>query len=253
MERLEKVIEEFLKRTQKECMKVSVIEGEPGILDDKLGGKAYLPIGEEYPVDKEGKPMFLVAQFNLKNVDLDGWPKSGVVEIFVDANLNWPSQYVIKYFEEGLEYQENLPEVDSKYPIIDQPLKIVLKKAISVMPFSEHRFMDTVAEIIKDLYGEQASNFPEMDAFFGNNDWPEMFINKIKNPACNVGGYADFTQQDPRDREHVEKKECLFKLDSNLSFKHINIGDAGILFTFITEEDIKNGNFQNAVVDWDCC
>ncbi|MBR3887608.1 MAG: DUF1963 domain-containing protein [Clostridia bacterium] len=253
MEKLEKVIEEFLKRTAKECMKVVVVEGEPGILDDKLGGRPYLPVGEEYPLDKDGKPMYLVAQFNLKNVDLEGWPKTGIIEIFIDADLGWPCQYKIKYFEEGLEYQEELPKVEMEYPIIETPVKIVLEKATSIMPFSEHRFIDTVAEIIKDLYGETATNYPEMDSFFGTDDWPEPFIDKIENPRCNIGGYADFTQSDPRDREHTEKKECLFKLDSNLDFNNINIGDAGILFTFISKEDIKNARFENAVVDWDCC
>ena len=31
------------------------------------------------------------------------------------------------------------------------------------------------------------------------------------------------------------------------------IGDSGIIFVFISKEDIKSGNFANAVVDWDCC
>ncbi len=253
MDKLEKVIEEFVNRTQKECMKIKIIEGVPEILDDKLGGKAYLPVGEEYPLDESGNPMFLVAQFNLKNVDLEGWPKSGIVEIFVDADLSWPCQYAIRYFEEGLEYQEDLPEVVAEYPVVEKPLKIGFEKTLGIMPLSEHRFVSTVTEIIKELYGENVTNFSEMDKFFENDDWMELFCEKLKNPACNIGGYADFTQQDPRDREHTEKKECLFKLDTNLDFKNINIGDAGIIFAFITKEDIENGKFENAVVDWDCC
>lgn len=253
MEKLDRVIEEFLKRTQKECMSVCVLDGEPEILDDKLGGKPYLPKGEEYPLDKDGNPMTLVAQFNLKRVDLQGWPKDGIIEIFVDADLGWPCQYVVKYYKDGLEYQENLPEIVAKYPVIKNPVKIGLKKEFGVMPFSDYRFIDTVSEIIKDLYGESVSNYSEIESFFENEDWPEKFIDKIDNPRCNIGGYADFTQQDPRDTEHTEKKECLFKLDSNFSFKNISIGDSGILFVFISKEDIENANFENAVVDWDCC
>lgn len=253
MENLEKVIEEFLNRTKKGCMKVNVIEGVPDILDDKLGGIPYIPEGEEYPLDKDGNPMILVTQFNLKNIDLEGWPKEGIIEIFIDADLSWPCQYVVKYYKEGLEYKKDLPSAESEYPIIETPVKITFEKSFCVMPFSEHRFIDTVTEIIKDLYGVVVTNYSEIENFFGVDDWPEKFIDKIDNPHCNIGGYADFTQQDPRDREHIEKKECLFKLDSNLDFNNISIGDAGILFVFISKEDIENSNFENAVVDWDCC
>ena len=31
------------------------------------------------------------------------------------------------------------------------------------------------------------------------------------------------------------------------------IGDSGIIFAFISKEDIESGNFENAIVDWDCC
>ena len=92
MEKLDKVIEEFIKRTQKECMKVNTIEEEPGFLDDKLGGKPYLPVGEDYPLDEKGKPMALIAQFNLKHVELDGWPKEGIIEIL---NISKSQSYLI--------------------------------------------------------------------------------------------------------------------------------------------------------------
>ena len=49
----------------------------------------------------------------------------------------------------------------------------------------------------------------------------------------NLGGYADFTQTDPRPIKDAEnKEECLIKIDSNLGHG-IMIGDSGIIFSFI--------------------
>ncbi len=70
--------------------------------------------------------------------------------------------------------------------------------------------------------------------------------------AGNIGGYADFTQSDPRENVKEDKSECLVKIDSNLGHG-IMIGDSGIIFALISQKDIENCNFENALVDWDCC
>ena len=75
---------------------------------------------------------------------------------------------------------------------------------------------------------------------------------ELSNPAITIGGYPDFTQSDPRYGRLSGKEECLFKLDSWTNGNLFNIGDCGILFTLISLEDLKNNNFENAVVDWDC-
>lgn len=74
-EKILKLAEVFKEKTKKECYKVNVVDGEVGILDDKLGGKPYLPVGEEYPKDNSGEYMPLLLQVNLKNIDLKGYPK----------------------------------------------------------------------------------------------------------------------------------------------------------------------------------
>ncbi len=81
-EKFKKVVEKFKEATEKECYKVLLLEDAPGIMDDKIGGQPYLPIGEEYPKDKDGNFMPLLLQVNLKNVDLANFPKKGILEIF---------------------------------------------------------------------------------------------------------------------------------------------------------------------------
>ncbi len=74
-EKFEKVIEMFKERTKKECYKIEVVDGTPDIMDNKIGGIPYLPIGEEYPKDKNGTPLALLLQVNLKDIDLEDYPK----------------------------------------------------------------------------------------------------------------------------------------------------------------------------------
>ena len=94
-EKFKLVVEEFKKATEKECYKVLLLEDVPSILDDKIGGQPYLPVGEEYPKDKDGNYMPLLLQVNLKNIELDNFPKKGILEIFTDKDVDYPCQYVI--------------------------------------------------------------------------------------------------------------------------------------------------------------
>ena len=70
-----------------------------------------------------------------------------------------------------------------------------------------------------------------------------------------LGGYQDFAQNDPReeDAELATKTESLLKLESAEEYGMSEIGDAGVLFTFISTNDLRNGKFENAVVDYDSC
>lgn len=252
---IKKVMELYKEKTKKECYKIEIEEGvTPGIMDDKIGGIPYLPVGEEYPVDTNNNPMILLIQINLKNIELENYPQEGILEIFVDKELSWPCDYKIKYFKNITEYRNDLTEIDSGNYFYEKPLKINLVKDIEHMPFSDYRSLDVLTEVIKEVANIEVDGFFDIKNFFEKNGcdiYDEMY--KINIFPGNLSGYADFTQSDPRPIKNKEDKvECLVKIDSNLRHD-ITIGDSGILFSFISEEDIKAGNFENAIVDWDCC
>ena len=247
-ESAKKVIEEFKKLTEKECYEIEVMEGIPDILDDKLGGFPYLPEGEEYPSDENGKKLALLLQINLNKIDLKNFPKKGVLEIFTDAENNYPPKYLIKYFEEGKKYQTIFPEIDTTQHIISKPKKISFKKSIDYMLPSDYRYNENLIKAMENITGEKYDNIYEIEQKF-NFEFEELLIKEIKNIPASIGGYPDFTQEDPRPKLNG-KDECLFKLDSNFC-DDINIGDSGILFVFISEESLKNCKFEDAVVDWD--
>ncbi len=252
-EKFFKVVEMFKENTKKDCYKISLLEGEPTILDDKIGGKPYLPIGEEYPKNKNGEPLALLLQVNLKNIDLDGYPKKGILEIYTDKDVDYPCQYSIKYFKEDLEYQTDLPNVDSSHYIVRNGLKISLSKDICYMSINDYRFIKIMCDIVNQVYGTAFNTYDDLDDYFTEFSWYDKLSDECENPSITVGGYPDFTQQDPRYDIKENKDECLFKLDSMEDLKTFSIGDSGILFVLISKEDIQKCNFENGFVDWDCC
>lgn len=251
-EKFNKVIEEFKKQTEKECYRVELVDGVPTILDDKLGGQPYLPVGEEMPKDEDGNYMPLLLQINLKNIDLKGYPNEGILQIYTDKDVNYPCEYAVRYYKEGLEYQNELPEVDVSNYIVNKSIKIRTEKDICHMTPSDYRFVNVMCNIVNDLYNANVTNSRQLDNFFGDFDWYGKTRDVIKIHSSNIGGYPEFTQTDPRYSKIKDKDECLFKLDSYLNTSEINIGDSGILFALISQEDIEKNNFENAVVDWDC-
>ena len=252
---MEKIMELYKKRTEKECYKIEIEESVvPSIMDDKIGGLPYMPIGEEYPVDKKGNPMILLIQINLANIKLDNYPREGILEIFIDKDCSWPCDYKVKYFKNIKEYREDFSEINVENYIYDRPLKIKLTKDVEHMPLSDFRFSKTMAQVIKEIDGVELDGYFDIEDYFkekGSDMYDEMY--KVNIFSGNLGGYADFTQTDPRPIKGFEDNvECLVKIDSNLGHG-IMIGDSGIIFAFVSKEDIRSGSFDNVIVDWDCC
>lgn len=252
---IEEILELYKERTQKECYRIEIEEDiVPSIMDDKIGGLPYLPVGEEYPVDKKGRPMILLIQINLENIKLENYPQEGILEIFIDKECSWPCDYKIKYFKDITEHRKDFSEIDFENYIYEKPLKIKLIKDIEHMPVSDYRFFKVMSQVIKEITGVELKNRFEIDKYFkekGYDMYDELY--KLNIFGGNLGGYADFTQSDPRPiKDFEEKNECLVKIDSYLGHG-IMIGDSGIIFAFVSEEDIKSRKFDSAIVDWDCC
>lgn len=254
------LFDKFKKLTEKECYEIELLEEEPDIKDNKIGGVPYLPIKEEYPKDGLGKPMALLLQVNLKDIKLDNFPNKGILEIFVNQHLmGIDNNFIVKYYEDNLEYQkDSFPTIDKNEFILQKNYKINLKKAKSYMSFNDFRFENTIKDIadsiMKDVLNIDYFVDYDIDKTFG--DILNKYFNEsgVYNPKICIGGYADFTQTDPREDLNIQTKtECLFKLDSTYDLDKICIGDAGIIFALISPEDLKKKEFDKSYVDWDCC
>ena len=253
---LKSIIEEYKKRTMKKCRVVDVTDDTPGIPDDKIGGLPYIPVGEEYPVDSKGKPMALLMQINCKHIGLPEYPSNGILEIFAGAELKWPWEYQLRYYSEGKEFRTDLPVVDLSEFICNRGYKITLSDGIAYMPISDYRSEDLIAEITRDLTGHEIEDIYGLEELYPRDErsnnalW--LLTESIKGEHVTIGGYADFTQEDIRPFEAEGMNMCLLKFDSIIDLKKFDIGDAGIISVLISEDDLKQRNFSNAVLTWDC-
>lgn len=254
-EQLRQIIDEYKKRTECNCCVVEVTEEIPDILDNKIGGIPYLPVGEKYPVDENGEPMALLLQINCKDISVQDFPQTGILEIFAPAELTWPWNCMIKYYPENQKYQTDLSYINFKDFVCLRGYKINTKQGTAYMPTSDYRCGSLVEEITKQVTGKDIKGYFGLNDIFPQDDGKsasELFYDDVAGDYVTIGGYADFTQEDIRPREADGMDICLFKLDSCVDMKKFDIGDAGILCVLMSEEDLKNRNFEKAVLTWDC-
>lgn len=246
MSKYTKLVQKYKEITKKECYEIKIIDdGEPGILDNKIGGKPYLPVGVEWPVDSTGSKMNLLFQVNLKDIKLDNFPEAGILEIFASEIMDWPDECKIFIFEEGLEYQTNLPEQYMEEFYIIAPHKININKRYEHMPMSNEESDKILCKLLENYLNISCkSRWDIKDDEYYNEIYDEI-------TKSNIGGYPDFVQDNSGDY-NSQKDICILKLDDT-SHDDLYIGDCGILRVIVPKEDLKNKNFDNAYLDWDCC
>ena len=244
-----KIISEFEKITSKPCYEISFIENSsPDILDDKIGGEPYLPEGEEYPKDDKGNNLGLLFQINLNQIDLENFPKNGILEIFTDTENYYPPKYKIKYFKEGKKYQTKLPKIKRNEHISQKSYKIKVKKTINYMSSEDFKYKEFIVKAAENVTGIKFKDYNELSKKY--NDQVTIKAEQMNKIRITMGGNPDFCQYDPR-VELNGKNISLFKLDS-MCQHDIRLGDSGILNVLISEDDLKKCNFDNCYLGWDC-
>ena len=270
---LRDIMEKYKERTKKDCYKITLEKEEiPGILDSKIGGNPYIPEGDDIPKDKNGDYMALAIQINFADVESSIYPSSGILEIFMDKSLGYPCEYKIKFYKEISDnYKTEFPKIDVSEFFYKGTSKIKLEKSVAYMPGADYRTKDTIKSIVDEIIND--SELVDKLKQIVKIDYKEHNMEKyaksdeeliyqllevglydyIENAPIMLGGYGDFTQTDPRVYEAEKKRltECLVKIDEN-GDEEFCIGDAGIISVLISEEDLRNKNFENAVLDWDC-
>ena len=73
----------------------------------------------------------------------------------------------------------------------------------------------------------------------------------LEGAGHKIGGYAYFTQSDPRDYNNNQKDEILLlQIDTD---EQIMFGDSGVGNLFINPKSLKEKDFDQAWFNWDCC
>lgn len=249
--KLKALIDEIKEMTKKECYITKRVKEAPSLTDSKIGGNPYLPEGEELPKSSKDEYMPLFFQINFEGIELENYPNKGILQLFADKDVDWPTEFKIRYYEDiSKPSQTTFPEIDLKYFFVQDEIKIAFEKGESFMSVNDFRFNDIFCELAEKYYDVEIGNWMDIEDETDVN--LDDIFDAFKPDSGNIGGYADFTQNDPRENDLDEDyTECLIKVDSVLD-DVIEIGDSGIAWVLMKKEDLANKNFDNAAFDWDC-
>ncbi len=219
------------------------------LTQSKFLGKPFLPTGVSYPYDVLGKPMLLLAQLNFAEAHaLEGYPSQGILQLFVSAT-EWydtePKSYRILYHpdlavESRTDFSFLTPDLYAESPIsVEHALSF--SKAIDYGEVTDCRFRGHV-----DFAGSSFYGYYETLPKTQQQELDKLFL----KGGHKIGGYATFTQEDPREcTPNTEHDLLLLQIDTD---KKIMFGDAGVAHLLISPEALHKQQFDRAYFNWDC-
>lgn len=256
----------MLESTKRKAARIRVGSGVDDPWGSHLLGAPYARRGDEFPKAKSPLGWRLLAQVNYVHAAgmlADCFPKSGLLQLFVDPdscmgmdfkemNTNGFGHFCrfvsnpsvedfdqgesdkLKYPKEGIPMGHEGPCVPLSAPsgLSFEPIEQLLLATDD--PGKAEHF--AVSEAILAL-GEDAEQA-----------WYEM--EEAPPPYSQLGGYAYFTQWDPRDP--AEPWEVLLQLDTDPEFD-LMWGDSGVGNVSIRRADLEKGDFSRLLFTWDCC
>ncbi len=250
------MLPEFLKPYERELEKYKLdyikITAQPlkgrqatGISQSKFLGKPYLPVWAEYPKDERGYPMILLAQINFAEMPrLEDYPESGIVQLFVSGD-NWydMEDYKVLYHPEINVAQTDFsflkPDLYEESPI-DCEHALSFSKAVEWGGSEDFRF-----DYLFD--GEPYWDFEDKLT----KEQQDIAEPLFSGTGHKIGGYACFTQIDPRSEDERMKDDVLLlqiDIDDEIMF-----GDSGVAHLLINRQALKNKTFEQTRFQWDCC
>lgn len=259
-----------IEKSRRDAVIVDLSQGEENLLSSKIGGRPYLPVGQSLPRNSRNEEMYLLAQINFAEVpELPDFPRKGILQFFIssddhyganfegdlsEANLSRQKDFRVLYHENVNAESATITYPPSNKQTIQLPFdpnKILRMKfrlvheIVSPGDFEFEKFlgMDFLS-LLKKLQKVTSLDESELEQaledFFGE----QGFEHKI-------GGYASFTQDDPRRSD--SRKRLLLQINSDTNPEvGLMWGDLGIAGFFIDPVDLKNKNFSQIMYNWDC-
>ncbi len=223
------------------------------VKQSSFGGHPCLPKGYAYPTDKDGKLMFPLAQINFAELPvLPGLPQFGYLQFYISNNdlygLDFSNQQLqagfrVLYFEE-----EEVRDCETDFSFLNDAFKE------GYLPFEKpHQlgftlkeeylgYQDIRSKTLFDLH-KVTTQYPSI-----SNELQDYVWDHFQSNGHKMGGYAFFTQDDPRSEEQRDYL-LLLQIDSD---KDICWGDAGVANFFIHPDDLRKKDFSKVMYNWDC-
>ncbi len=242
-----------IEKTIKPYVKIKLKEQETKPWESKLGGNPYLEIGMEYPKAASGEYLRLLAQINFEEVPhLEAFPQKGILQFFIlpgdmyGLDMDDPciqDTFRIKYISNVVKSEENLIKDFSFLEELEEDW---------YMPFSNEGKMNFSLEYMPIPWDDYRFNNVYSDITLTDEE-DDDYMENLNVDGCKIGGYATFTQDDPRDDEELNNfGTLLLQLDIEKECD-LMFGDSGIANFFINEEDLKKLDFTKVLYNWDCC
>ena len=271
-DKLNELTEKIKNISETEYYKIKIHDEKPDLFDSKIGGLPYWVEGKDYPKDKDGKKLFLLAQINFDKEETSSpLPTRGLLQFFISdddimgvdydnqtAQTNFRVIYheTIDYAitEESIEKQGIPSSEKAENSPVSGQFKISLTKTKGYITIPDIKFEKIFKQAYEEVYGKKLNEGENYYTVFKSEE-----VNKIEdglNSESHSGyhrmlGYAYFTQEDPRYQKKYENYDTLlFQLDSES--KYIIWGDLGIANFFIQKKDLEERNFSNVLYNWDC-
>jgi uncharacterized protein YwqG len=217
------------------------------IKQSKFLGQPYIPKTSPYPKCSDGSAMIMLAQINFAEVpEIENYPKNGILQLFLDP-INWyrieKTDYKIIFHESDSEdfmsdFSFLTHELYKENPISCEH-SLTYKKETEYCGIEDFRFQ-------VDFDGLYYYNFLNTLSDEQQDEMTDCFC---INGGHKIGGYAHFTQSDPReDNENLKNDVLLFQIGTG---EKIMFGDCGVANVFININDLVNRNFDRAYLNCD--
>lgn len=223
--------------------------------ESKVGGHPYLPKDTDWPTDPSGKELFFLAQLNFADMPpLSPFPSAGIVQFFILDDDLYGMDFDDAEAQDTFRvlYHENVVRNNSQLRTDFPPLRDY-DELLPHHPDESYPLVFSLEEELMPMTDYQFSQRFGGDFFqkFGDQEWAvtEQFNKAIRSDGHKLGGYAYFTQDDPRRPE--DPMLLLFQLDSDERMD-LMWGDMGVGHFFIREKDLAARNFSRVLYDWDC-
>ncbi len=197
-----------IEKTCKPYIHIHTVMNSPKLYESKFGGNPYLPLEANHPLDSQGKPMLLMAQINFSDVpSYENMPSQGMLQFFICGadNENAGDVYGLEFdhptsqkdfrvvfYEDVITDEKKLTTDFSYLEDIDRdmfpiPQEVGLQFEIRSEPVSPTDYRYNAVE----------------PGFFDDEETEEIYWDEVTGEYHKMGGYAFFTQTDPRDYDEA--------------------------------------------------
>lgn len=274
-----KEVDKYLPPQPSVCFSVS--NEETGLFDCKIGGIPYFPKDMEYPRAKKnefaGQPMVLLAQLNFEKIPpIPDFPTKGILQFFITPDdlygmsedfgdgMTKQDNFRVIYHENIItdtskllsendipKYSVNPEEDDEYYLPFSGTYKLTPHAAKKLHArLSDYRFEEIFVKCYNEFADEPIGELYELDE--------EIFESLCKTdyPVVFIGGYPEFTQQDPREEESISDCDVLLFEIESICDEEQNIeimwGDMGTGTFMIPRDRLKALDFSRVLYNYDC-